>query len=115
MSRYRILLAVTLAAGFLLAKRLLRWAPIHREHLIKQYYRSLEPDWRRNPPKNAATLDPSLEMSMPSWYGNLSEVRSSPYDFVPRPLRSQEKPIRVLFLLDFPDYLIRTNSHSYEM
>ena len=50
-----------------------------------------------------------------SWFGNSSEVGLSPYDFKPRPLRPGERRTRILFLLDFNDYLERMNSHSYEM
>ncbi|CAD6581519.1 MAG: hypothetical protein CYPHOPRED_001599 [Cyphobasidiales sp. Tagirdzhanova-0007] len=58
----------------------------------------------------------ALQRSTPErWYGNLDEVDPSPYDFRPRPLRTGEARTKLLFLLDFKDYLERMNSHSYEL
>ena len=89
-----------------------------REHAIRAYYRARQPDWRTHPPtgghKDLSSLH-NLSTVSEKWYGNPKEVGPSPYDFVPRPLRTGERKIRVLFLLGFKDYLERMNSHSYEM
>lgn len=114
-SSLRFLLILILIALVLLLKNLSPWTAKPQEYLISRYYRSIEPDWRKIPPASAATISPADELPMSSWYGNSSLVGPSPYDFFPRPLRTGERKTRILFLLDYPDYLTRMNSHSYEM
>jgi hypothetical protein len=86
-----------------------------QERLIRIYFSSKEPDWRRVPPQPANTFPQKDLLEMPAWYGNSSAVGISPYDFTPRDLRNGERKTRVLFLLDYTDYLQRMNSHFYEM
>lgn len=92
-----------------------------REHAIRAYYRKREPDWRNRPPglvqrsSRSAGQPHNLSLALEQWYGSSREAGPSPYEFVPRPLRADERKTRVLFLLEFRDYLERMNSHSYEM
>lgn len=116
-SRYLLALAAVAALLLLLVHRSGRPNLIiqPREVLIKHYYRYLEPDWRKAPPPSAVNMRNADKLAMPTWFGSSSLVGSSPYDFVPTPLHGTERKTRILFLLDFPDYLTRMNSHSYEM
>lgn len=105
---YVLALYIPLTADFLVA---------HRLSLPHFYSRTIsQPYWRRYPPlemqKKAHQSD---HLVMERWYGNASQVGRSPYDFVPRQLRPGERKFRLLFLLDFKDYLERMNSHSYEL
>lgn len=115
MYRLRALVLIFVAGILFIIKACSKWALPNQEHLIRQYYRATEPDWRRVLPPTASSISPDDEIRMPPWYGNTSEVGGSPYDFIPRALQPRERKIRILFLLDFPDYLERMNSHSYEM
>lgn len=75
------------------------------------------PPWEWPPTSllHQASKPTADKLLMESWYGNSDVVGPSPYDFVPRPLQQDEQRVRLLFLLDFKDYLERMNSHSYEM
>lgn len=116
MLRLRYLLALTSAAALVLHfGGYPNWTALSQEDLVKHFYRSLEPDWRKFPPPSAANVRHDDKLAMPSWFGNSTLVGPSPYDFVPPPLLDGERRTRILFLLDFPDYLTRMNSHSYEM
>lgn len=111
-----VLLAYAYRPSFLRYSPHGRHATRRREAAIQSHYRSIEPDWRNFPPlglQNRTSLI-GHHMQMEHWYRS-SAAGASPYDFVPRPLQPGEGKTRVLFLLDFRDYLERMNSHSYEM
>lgn len=63
--------------------------------------------WRQHPPRAMGMRNTQGQIwpTIAEWYGNASEVGYSPYDFVPRPLYNGERKTRILFLLDFKDYL----------
>lgn len=111
----RTLFLLTVGSLLFCLVRLSKLALEDQERLIRRHYAALEPDWRKYPPPSASTLTRKQQLEMPLWYGNSSSVGPSPYDFVPRPLEPGERKIHILFLLDFPDYLERMNSHSYEV
>ena len=111
-----VLLAYAYRPSFLRYSQHGRHATRRREAAIRSHYSSVEPDWRSFPPlgmQNRTSLA-GQHMRMEHWYRS-SAAGASPYDFVPRPLQPGESKTRVLFLLDFRDYLERMNSHSYEM
>lgn len=62
---------------------------------------------------NASGSHPGI--GIVNWYGHPERVGPSPYDFVPTDLQPGKPKTKLLFLLDFKDYLERMNSHSYEL
>jgi hypothetical protein len=67
------------------------------------------------PSRDVLHLSKYIGLDLETWYGNPDNVGPSPYDFVPEKLQSGQRKIKLLFLLDFKDYLERMNSHSYEL
>lgn len=91
-----------------------------RERAIRAYYSARQPDWRNRPPllvqkTHRHSHSRKVAIVPEKWYGSSRQVGPSPYDYTPRALQQDERKTRLLFLVEFRDYLERMNSHTYEL